>query len=189
MRKSKEETAKTRARIVLSAATNLRKHGIAGTALADLMHEAGLTHGGFYRHFESKDQLVAEACAAAMDSLLVAMKKAVSRKGARNPLTLTTSKYLSTDHRDHPENGCPLAGLGSELARCDDDVRRVATDAFRRLTSLLEEQLDLLGQTAKRRAIVSACTMIGAMTMSRIVDDPSLSDAILKETERSLVQI
>lgn len=189
MRKSKEETAKTRVRIVQSAATELRKHGIARTALAELMHEAGLTHGGFYRHFESKDQLVSEACAAAMDSIIESINTAVSRKGATNSLRLSVSRYLSKDHRDHPEHGCPLAGLGSELARCDDDVRKVATDAFRRLAKVVEGQLDLPGGAAKRRAIVSACAMIGAMTMSRIVDDPALSDAILKETERSIIQV
>lgn len=188
MRKSKEEAAKTRVRIVHSAATELRKHGIARTGLAELMHEAGLTHGGFYRHFASKNELVAEACAVAMDSLIASMNKGISKKRAGNALKVVISQYLSKDHRDHPEESCPLAGLGSELARCDDDVRKMATDAFQRLADLVEGQLDLPREAAKRRAIVSACTMIGAMTVSRIVDDPALSDAILKETERSLVQ-
>jgi len=186
MRKSKEEAAKTRVRIVHSAADELRKNGIARTALAELMHEADLTHGGFYRHFKSKDQLVAEACAVAMDSLIASMSKAASKKGTRNALTLSISKYLSRDHRDHPENGCPLASLGSELARCDNNIRKVATDAFRGLVGLVEGQMELPQRAAKRRAIVAACTMIGAMTISRIVDDPTLSDAILKEAERSL---
>ncbi len=189
MRKSKEEADKTRVRIVHSAATELRKHGIAGTSVAELMNEAGLTHGGFYRHFGSKDQLVAEACGVAMDALIESMNKTVSRKGARNALKTSISKYLSKDHRDHPENGCPLAGLGSELARCDDDARKVATEAFRRLAKMVEEQLGLPREAAKCRAIVSACAMIGAMTVSRIVNDPALSDAILKETERSITQV
>src|SRR4029077_1838024 len=116
LRKSKEEAAETRRRIVAAAAGEFREHGIVAPGLADLMQAAGLTHGGFYKHFESKDQVVAEACAEAARVL-------------REKLEATPSKgrvlgsYLSTRHRDDPAAGCPLAALGSELARSDEKTK------------------------------------------------------------------
>src|SRR5262244_1986400 len=109
MRKSRIEAAKTRERIVTAAAAEFRQHGIAATGLADLMKAAGLTHGGFYRHFASKDQLVAEATTAALDALLEGM-------AAHPTVSAAVAAYLSTRHRDNPASGCPLAALGGELA-------------------------------------------------------------------------
>src|SRR6266566_5816567 len=120
MRKSRIEAAKTRERIVSAAAAEFRQHGIAATGLADLMAAAGLTHGGFYRHFESKDQLVAEACAAATES---AMATFFSNKSPKNGLKGRVAQYLSPAHRDDPSAGCPLAALGSEISRCDEKTR------------------------------------------------------------------
>src|SRR5258707_7231815 len=100
MRKSKQETALTRERIVKAAAAEFRQHGIVATGLNDLMSAAGLTHGGFYKHFESKDQLVAEACAEAVETILEMLAAASEKGGA-------AAAYLSTDHRDHPATGCP----------------------------------------------------------------------------------
>src|ERR1700675_5069720 len=108
MRKWREEAAKTRKRIVTAAAGQFRKNGIVATGLADLMTAAGLTHGGFYKHFESKDQLVAEACAEAVEVLMGRLTAAASAgPGA------AVAAYLSTVHRDNPEAGCPLAAIGS----------------------------------------------------------------------------
>src|SRR5271167_3450244 len=95
MRKSREEAARTRKRIVTAASGEFRKNGIVATGLNDLMSAAGLTHGGFYKHFESKDQLVAEACAEAVETILEMLAAAASKKGG------AAAAYLSTDHRDH----------------------------------------------------------------------------------------
>src|SRR5262249_55163595 len=123
MRKSKQETALTRARIVKAAASEFRQHGIVATGLADLMSAAGLTHGGFYRHFASKDQLVAEARPAALAATTDKFAATASREPGRRGLEAVVCKYLSTVHRDNRREGCPLAALGSELARADTQTR------------------------------------------------------------------
>jgi TetR/AcrR family transcriptional regulator, transcriptional repressor for nem operon len=187
MKKSKLETAETRRRIVRTAAAEFRRNGVNGTGLSDLMAAAGLTHGGFYRHFGSKDQLVAEACAAAMESVLETMKAAAAHKTANSGLQAIAEGYLSTDHRDNQSEGCPLAGLGSELARSDDSTRAAATAGFLQLVDVVAEQY---GKTkpdlARARAMVALSAMIGAVTMSRIVTDPKLSAAILQQTKKHL---
>src|SRR5712671_1113823 len=109
MRKSRQEAAKTRERIISSAAAEFREHGIAATGLADFMKAAGLTHGGFYRHFESKDQLVAEACSAAIATMTERVASSASRKRGRKGLEAVVAHYLSTEHRDNPRDGCPHA--------------------------------------------------------------------------------
>jgi TetR/AcrR family transcriptional regulator, transcriptional repressor for nem operon len=188
MRKSKQEAAATRQRIVKAAALAFRKNGIAGTGLSDLMAAAGLTHGGFYRHFDCKDQIVAEACTAAAESLVEQLAVSASRKSPQRGLKTIVEKYLSAAHRDEPASGCPLAALGSEMARGDERTRAAATQALLKLVGVIESQF---GKTrpdvARRRALAAAATMIGALTMSRIVTDPELSASILREAEKQLV--
>ena len=189
MRKSKQEAAQTRQRIIKAAAAAFRKNGIAGTGLSDLMAAAGLTHGGFYRHFDSKDQIVAEACTAAVDSLVEQLAAAASGKSPRRGLKTIVENYLSAAHRDEPADGCPLAALGSEMARGDERTRAAATQAFLMLVGVIASQF---GKTrpdvARRRALVAAATMIGALTVSRIVTDSELSAAILRQAERHLIR-
>ena len=158
-----------------------RKSGIVATGLNDLMSAAGLTHGGFYKHFESKDQLVAEACAEAVETVIEKLAAAAAEKGA------VAAAYLSTAHRDNPAAGCPLSAIGSELARCDEKTRVAATAGFLKLVEIMAGQFGKIPPaTARRRALVAVSTMIGALTMSRIVTDPELSADILKEAKMSL---
>jgi len=181
MRKSREEAAQTRKRIVTAASGEFCKHGIVATGLNDLMRAAGLTHGGFYKHFESKDQLVAEACAEAVQTAILERLGAAASEGAG------AAAYLSTGHRDTPATGCPLSAIGSELARSDEQTRAAATAGFLKLVEIMAGQCGTLPPaTARRRALVAVSTMIGALTMSRIVTDPELSAEILKEAEKSL---
>ena len=188
MRKSKQEAAATRQRIVTAAAAAFRKNGITGTGLSDLMAAAGLTHGGFYRHFDSKDQIVAEACTAAVDPLVEQLAAAASGKSPQRGLKTIVENYLTAAHRDEPADGCPLAALGSEMARADERTRAAATQAFLKLVGVIASQF---GKTrpdvARRRALVAAATMIGALTMSRIATDSELSASILREAEKQLV--
>ena len=173
MRKSREEAAETRKRIVRAAARRFREQGIVATGLADLMKAAGLTHGGFYKHFESKDQLVAEATTASFEGM------------AAHPTTsAAVAAYLSARHRDDPASGCPLAAIGSELSRTDKKTREAATEGFKRLVAVLAGKSKT--QNARRRALVAVATMIGAVTMSRVVTDPGLSAEILSAAEKSL---
>ncbi len=179
VRKSREEAAQTRKRIVTAAAGEFRKYGIVASGLNDLMKAAGLTHGGFYKHFESKDQLVAEACAEAVEALI----ERVSAAGSGAAAT-----YLSTRHRDNPADGCPLSAIGSELGRSDEKTRAVATEGFLKLVNIMAGQLgNAKPADARRKALVAVSTMIGALTMSRMVTDPDLSEEILKEAVKGLI--
>jgi TetR/AcrR family transcriptional regulator, transcriptional repressor for nem operon len=181
MRKSREEAAQTRKRIVTAASEEFRKNGVVATGLNDLMSAAGLTHGGFYKHFASKDQLVAEACAEAVETAILERLGAAASEGA------AAAAYLSTGHRDNPATGCPLSAIGSELGRSDEKTRAAATAGFLKLVEIMAAQFGKLPPaTARRRALVAVSTMIGALTMSRIVTDPELSAEILKEAEKSL---
>jgi TetR/AcrR family transcriptional repressor of nem operon len=181
MRKSKEEAALTRKRIVTAAAEMFRKNGIVATGLNDLMNAAGLTHGGFYKHFESKDQLVTEACAEAVETMI----EYVANGAAGGTPVVET--YLSTSHRDNPAGGCPLSAIGSELGRCDERTRTVATEGFLKLVDIMARQFGKAKPVdARRKALAAVSTMIGAMTMARMVTDPGLSAEILREAKGSL---
>ena len=185
MRKSKQEAARTRERIVEAAALEFRRNGLAGTGLADLMAAAGLTHGGFYRHFASKDQLVAEACAAAMESAAKTSATALSHHRKRSGLEALAANYLSKTHRDDRAGGCPFAGLGSELVRADETTRTVLTEGLLKYTDLIASQLKgMRPDLAKRRALAALSTMVGAMILARIVTDPKLSALLLREAEK-----
>ena len=181
MRKSREEALETRKRIVSTAAAEIRKNGIVASGLNELMAAAGLTRGGFYKHFESKNQLIAEACSEAMNALLVRLATTAAK--GMNPST----GYLDSHHRDHPESGCPLSAIGAELARCDDATRSVATKGFSELVELLAKHFGAEAKPESRqRAIVAVSTMIGALTMARAVNDQKLSAEILREAKQSL---
>ncbi|PWT86916.1 MAG: TetR family transcriptional regulator [Proteobacteria bacterium] len=190
MRRSKVAAAETRRRIVETAAAEFRRNGIRSTGLSDVMATAGLTHGGFYRHFASKDQLIAEACTAAMQSP-DAMAEAWARRAAgKKTLKVILKSYLSTDHRDNVADGCPFAGLGSELARSDAKTRAAATSGFLKVVDVLARQYRQANpEGAKARALVAAAAMIGAVTMSRIVTDPKLSAALLRSAKQHLARI
>jgi TetR/AcrR family transcriptional repressor of nem operon len=182
MRKSREEAARTRARIVTAAAAEFRRNGIVATGLNDLMSAAGLTHGGFYNHFASKDHVVREACREAVHTAIFERLGAAVSEGSG-----AAAAYLSTHHRDDPANGCPLSAIGSELARSDEKTRAVATAGFLRLVEIMAGQFGKIPPAvARRRALVAASTMIGALTMSRIVTDPELSAEILKAAQKSV---
>jgi len=189
MKKSKLEAAETRRRIVKSAAAEFRRKGINNTGLNEVMAAAGLTHGGFYRHFASKDQLVAEACAAAM---VAAEKNQFSGcLGLRKVgLEAILTEYLSKNHRDNLSAGCVLAGLGSELARSDDRTRAAATAGFLKLVDAFAQQYRRTKhEIATQRALVAVSAMIGALTISRIVTDPKLSAAVLRQTKKHLAHM
>jgi TetR/AcrR family transcriptional repressor of nem operon len=181
LRKSKQESAETRRAIVGAAADFIRRTGIAEASVADVMAAAGLTHGGFYRHFRNKEHLVAEALAAAGEKTLTAIGRSITKGG----LNAAVDSYLSKSHRDSPTPMCLFAALGSEMARSGKETKVAATEA-------LEKLLDLLAggephrARARGQAIVALCTMIGAMTLARIVADSDLSSEILERAKDHL---
>jgi len=190
MRKSKVETAETRQRIVEVAAREFRANGIQATGVADLMSEAGLSHGGFYRHFDSKDQLVAKACEAGLTTMIGELEEAANGSEGKDGFRAIVEAYVSSTHRDEPEHGCPLAGLGSELARADEQARSAASRGFDELVEMLAKRIGRRQREAARsEAVFALSAMIGAITMSRIITDPDASLSILQDVRRHLEAI
>jgi len=187
MRKSKQETAETRQRIVAAAAAEFRRNGIEGTGLADLMAAAGLTHGGFYKHFESKEQVVDESLALAIESMVGEWQKTLSASPGRRGLDNAIGGYLSTEYRDNVAGGCPFVALGGEVSRSTEVVRETATTGFLQLVELIAGQLEGLSPAAaKNEALFMLTSMIGAVTMARVVTDPGLSATILRQARKHL---
>jgi TetR/AcrR family transcriptional regulator, transcriptional repressor for nem operon len=185
MKKSKAETAETRKRILEVAAQAFKSKGITATGVAEIMVAAGLTHGAFYRHFASKEQLVAEACASSMDVLVESAE--VAAEGGQASFLKHLEDFLSAEYRDDTLGGCPLVAMGSELVRADTQTRRAASQGFQQLIDIVARWTpaeDLA--SARAEAMFTLSAMIGAVTMSRIVDDPEVSDQILNVTRQRL---
>jgi len=187
MRYPPAHKASTRRRIVDGTAAALRARGVSGVGVADLMRQAGLTHGGFYAHFTSKDALVAAAIAAAAEQSVRNLRKAVQRAGGKPPLEAIVDAYLSPAHRDRPERGCALATLAAELARESSAARRALTVQFDDLLAFLGEHVpDRRGASRRRRAMAVLSCLVGALTLSRAVDSPETSGEILAAARRYL---
>lgn len=178
MRKSKAETAQTRQRIIEAAAKAFRRQGIEATGVAEIMAAAGMTHGGFYRHFQSKDQLVAEAMSASRKNF-VNDTTAAAAQGAQALLEVFED-YVTEGYRDDVEDGCPLAANGSELVRADEATRHRMTASLRKIVANAAPFMRVNdGEDATDAAISLITNMVGALTVARIVDDPALSARIL----------
>lgn len=189
MRKSRKEAAETRTRIVEAASVEFRRNGVDGTGLSDLMAAAGLTHGGFYKHFDSKEQVVAEALAVAAETMVEAMESTLSASPGERGLRTAIAEYLSAGHRDDAAGGCPFAALGSDMARESDAVREVATAGFLKMVDVIAGQMEGKSQAAARKeAMLMMTTMIGAVTMARVVTDPDLSATILRQACKQLTR-
>lgn len=166
-------------RIVSAAARAIRRSGYGGTGVADIMKEAGLTHGAFYSHFESREAMLAEAADRAGAESLDAVAKAVARVPPEKALEAMLSAYLSSDHVANAELGCPLAALGSEMPRQAPEVRRAATRRIKEMIDLVARQSPDWGQPgAHEKALATVATMVGALMLARAVDEPALSDAL-----------
>lgn len=185
MKKSRADTAETRKKIVELAARAFRKNGIEATGVAQIMATAGLSHGGFYRHFDSKDQLVREALSATSKNL-ARDSAAAAEKGAEAVLAVFHD-YMTSRYRDNVEDGCPLAAMGSELVRASEDTRHAATASFRKIIDTVAPfMLAKDGEDGTDMALSLMTHMVGALTVARMVDDPVLSDRILATTQRRI---
>ena len=166
-------------RIVAVAARAIRKTGYDGTGVADIMKQAGLTHGAFYAHFASRDAMLAEAAdRAGAESVAAAADVAAQAPPAR-ALAAMLRAYLSQAHVANPERGCPAAALGSEMPRQAPEVRRAATRRIKEMVDLVARQSPDWGQPgAHEQALVTVATMVGAVVLARAVDEPGLSNSI-----------
>ena len=174
-------------RIVEVAARAIRRSGYDGTGGADIMKEAGLTHGGFYAHFESRDALLAEAGdRAGAEAVALAARVAASAPPGQAVQAMMQA-YLSPEHITAIETGCPVAALCSEMPRQAPEVRRAATIHIKEMIDLIARQLPDWGQPeAHEKAMATLCTLIGTTMLARAVDDPNLSQAFRAATLKHL---
>lgn len=188
MKKSKAETAVTHKKIVEVAAQAFKKQGIDATGVAEIMAAAGLTHGAFYRHFASKEALVAEAAADSMDVFVEAAKSAAS-KGQTSFIKYLRG-YMTSEIRDGELGGCPVIQMGSELARFDTSTREGVSNGLKELIEIAAKTVQGdSGKSAVDDVTFTLSAMIGAITMSRLVDDDKLSARVLEITKNRLLKL
>jgi TetR/AcrR family transcriptional repressor of nem operon len=169
----------THERIVQAAARAIRRSGYSGTGVADIMKDAGLTHGGFYAHFDSREAMLAEAADRAGAASVATLERIAAAAPPEKSLQTLLRAYLSKEHFESAESGCPMAALGSEMPRQAPEVRRAATRRIKEMIDLVARQSPDWGQPgAHERALVTVATMVGALLLARAVDDPKLSDAL-----------
>lgn len=171
----------THARIVEEAARAIRRSGYNGTGVADIMKAVGLTHGGFYAHFASRDAMLAEAADRAGSEAVELMERVAANVPPRQALSAMMQAYLSEEHLKSIETGCATAALGSEMPRQAPEVRRAATRRIKEMIDVVARQLPDWGTpSAHEHALVSVSLMVGTLVLARAVDDPKLSRALRK---------
>ena len=203
MAQSREHKAQTRERILSEASGRLRTDGVAGVSIAQLMTAAGLTHGGFYRHFESREDLIAQATARALVDGAAAGARA--RAGHGPTLAAYVKGYLSRSHRDAPGNGCAIAALAADVPHAGAPTSAVFTQGLKAALDRLAAQFDTSGsaaasekisqtegvakasESAHEQAMVLLSTMVGALVLARAVDDANLSDQLLAASRTRLM--
>lgn len=177
-------------RIVSVAARAIRRSGYDGTGVADIMKEAGLTHGAFYAHFPSREAMLAEAATRACAESAALTAGVVASVPAGQALASMLRAYLSPEHLKQVEMGCPLAALGSETARQAPEVRRVTTRHIKEMIDLVARQSPDWGQPgAHERALVTVATMVGTLVLARAVDEPALANSLCEAALKQLAPV
>lgn len=186
MKVSRQQAEENRKRVVEVASALFRSHGFDGVSVADVMKGAGLTHGGFYANFASKDELAIEAIG---DGLNRSRQHLLDiADGTADPLAALVRFYLSADHRDHPEAGCPIAALVSEAGRRDDSLRKAFERGIIGYLQILEGLVAATDdQDRHGRALATLSTLVGALILARAVADPEFSNEILASAAQSLL--
>jgi TetR/AcrR family transcriptional regulator, transcriptional repressor for nem operon len=190
MRYEKGHKEATRRRIVQAAAERFRKEGIAAVGVANLMSDLGLTQGGFYNHFESKDDLAREALALGLEDMRVRLRKASTQSGAAR-LDKLVDSYLSKLNRDNADRGCMLATVAIEAGRSEGAVRAQLSAGIKEMVSLVGEVLPESFSPAQREANAMAVvsSLVGTMILSRATDDQPMSDRFLEAGRRAALAI
>jgi TetR/AcrR family transcriptional regulator, transcriptional repressor for nem operon len=196
MRVSREKAAEHRDRIIDAAGALFRAKGFGGIGVADIMKAADLTHGGFYGHFASKDDLVAQASRRTMARAATNWTKLVEA-APDNPYAALLAHYLSPKHRDDPGKGCAFAALGNDAARSGKVVRKAFAEGLAPLIDILAQSIpgkslpgksipDKSKAARRRKAVAAMATLVGALTMARAVEGTPLSDEMLQAAHREL---
>jgi TetR/AcrR family transcriptional regulator, transcriptional repressor for nem operon len=180
MRYSREHKLETHARIVKRASVRLREKGAHGIGVADLMKDAGLTHGGFYAHFDSREALVIEAFAYAMDRSTERWRKLGEQTPPDKRLAAIVDSYLTTVHRDDPGHGCAVPTLGAEIARESPKTRKAFAAKLEQMVDMIAEQIPALPRkTTRKQAMATLATMMGTLVLARVAGNGEFSDEIL----------
>lgn len=175
-RMSEAEKQKSHRRILDAASHLIRDHGIEATSVSEVMKAAGLTHGGFYRHFDSKEDLIAAAFGAALEEVLADVEAAPAGPEHNAAREQYLSRYLSKAHVADRAKGCPLAALATEIARLDGPVRPQASQAVERMAGLLGND----DTNAVDRGLATMALLIGTITLARLAETPELAAKILE---------
>ena len=187
MRYRKEHKQVTRQRIIETAGRRLKRDGIDGSGIATLMADAGLTNGAFYTHFESKEDLVATAIA---DQLREQRERLAAVAPGRAGLEQVVRAYLSSEHRDNPEEGCPSAALLDEITRCADPTKQAYTDSVLAFIDDIAARLAPHDPPSARvKALSVYALMIGTLQLSRALADRQLADDILEQGIRNALVV
>ena len=174
MKVSREQAADNRARVIEVAGRLFREKGFDGVGVADIMKGAGLTHGGFYGQFASKDDLAAQACAQTLDR---SVGRWTRLSEGDDPLAAIVTSYLEPNHRNAPGSGCALSALSGDAARQPDAVRSVFTQALQSFAGILTRLVPAASRPARRRkALATMAGLVGAVILSRAVNNADLSD-------------
>jgi TetR/AcrR family transcriptional repressor of nem operon len=186
MKVSRETAARHRAAIVEAAARLFRERGFDGVSVAEIMRAAGLTHGGFYGHFDSKDALAAEACGHAFANSVRRLAE-----GPAGDLSAYLDSYLSDDHRDRRQGGCPMAAYAGEVTRQDAAVQDEFAEGVGRYVEALAKRLPVSGGDAREQAITLAAALVGGLALARATaaGDPVLSQEILTALRHQLARL
>jgi len=189
MKVTREQAKLNRKRVVETAARQFRERGFEGVGVADLMKSAGLTHGGFYAQFDSKEHLMVEACERALEESEHRWRELLEH-ASKKRLSAIASSYLSPQHRDNPGAGCVIAALSMEAARQGPSVRALFTEAAKRFLGLLGQVVPgRSAKTRRREALASFAAMVGAVALARTVSDASLSEDILQAVRAQLTEL
>jgi TetR/AcrR family transcriptional repressor of nem operon len=187
MRVSREQAALNRDRIIDAAGALFRAKGFGGVGVADIMKAADLTHGGFYGHFSSKDDLVAQASKRAMVRAATNWERVVA-DAPDTPFAALLKHYLSERHRDDPGKGCVFAALAADASRSGKVVRNAFAEGLEPLLDILADAIPDRSKAARRRKAVAAmAALVGALGLARATEGTPLSDEILDAARRELL--
>lgn len=187
MRVSRARAAENRETVINVASRLFREHGFDGIGLKDLMEAAGLTQGAFYKQFASKDDLAAQASRRALESVS-SRWSAAAAANPKDPLSAVVATFLSTDHREERTDGCPIVALGSDAARQGSEVKASFEAGIRKYLELLDRWIgEADGEEPSGKAMAILSTMVGAVVLSRAVNDKRLSDQFLQAAAKSVM--
>jgi TetR/AcrR family transcriptional repressor of nem operon len=184
MRMSREATAQSRERILSAASKMVRERGVEATSIADVMQAAGMTNGGFYRHFRSKEEMIAAAIRAAFDDIADRFDRRLREHGAAAAIDAYVDEYLSVLHVEHAGRGCPVAAVGADAGRCGDAFAEEFIAGSEKLIERLSNRC--AGATPERAAAIRRlATLVGAVVIARAVGRGALRDEVIEACVRN----